>query len=167
MYTHSGTEIVPMRMSAIAKDINSRLVVVRSRLLTRKAPITSEFPNTIITARMPKNTMATTSTWPGGGPPRGPPDPGPVPLVLFVRFVNVVLLNMLCLVFCRKRIGWVNWPIGNFYVRTMPHFGSAQTFCASRVVIYVRCSMIVQDPSKYSKARFGQLKIFTQQVKEV
>ena len=83
-----------MRMSAIAKDINSRFVVVRSRLLTRKAPITSEFPNTIITARITKKTMATTSTWSCGEGPPVLPGPGPVPLVLFVRFVNVVLLNM-------------------------------------------------------------------------
>jgi len=79
-------------MSAIAKDINRRLVVVRSRLLTRNAPITREFPNTIIKARTQKNTVATMST------SRGGPGGGPVlfvlfvPLILFVRFVNVVFI---------------------------------------------------------------------------
>ena len=76
----------------MAKDTNSRLLVLRSRLLTRNAPITNEFPNTIIKARMQKKTIATTSTW-GKGGGRGPAL-APVPFVLFVAFVNVLLFDI-------------------------------------------------------------------------
>lgn len=104
IYTHSGNEIVPISMSATAKDISSKLVVVRNRLLTRNAPITSELPNTIITARMQKNTSATMSSavisGAGGGP--RPPGPGADVAFSFVTFQDVAFSSIARQVVCRK-----------------------------------------------------------------
>ena len=75
IYTHNGNKIVPISMSATARDISSKLVVVRNRLLTRNAPITSELPNTIMTASTQKKTLATMSSVVISN--RGPPGPAP------------------------------------------------------------------------------------------
>lgn len=89
MYTHNGTEIDPISMSATANDISSRLVVVRSLLFTRNAPITRALPKTIMTAKIQKKTLAATSSaviscigGPGGA--------GPLPFVLLVWFQDVL-----------------------------------------------------------------------------
>ena len=101
IYTHRGNEIVPISMSATAKDISSKLVVVRRRLLTRNAPITSELPNTIMTARIQKKTSATMSSvviWFAGGGPRPPGGPA----VEFVPFKDVVFSAIARHVVCRN-----------------------------------------------------------------
>lgn len=101
IYTHRGNEIVPISMSATPKDISSKLVVVRRRLLTRNAPITSELPNTIMTARIQKKTSATMSSvviWGAGCCPRPPCGPA----VEFVPFQDVVFSAIARRVVCRN-----------------------------------------------------------------
>ena len=88
-------------MSAVAKDISNVLLVVRSRLLTRNAPITSEFANTIMKARMQKTTTKAISTWydrAGGWGIGGIP----VAFELFVAFLDVA--KNLLLSICRQVI---------------------------------------------------------------
>ena len=90
IYTHSGSDIDPISMSATANDINSRLVVVRSLLFTRNAPITRVLPKTIMAARIQKKTLAAISSAviSGSG---GPGGAGPLPFVLLVWFQDVLL----------------------------------------------------------------------------
>ena len=89
IYIQNGNEIVPTSMSATAKDSNSKLVLVRSRLLTWNAPIISELANTINTESIPRQTISTISHH--SVRPLGTCLHASRWLELFVRFQDVVL----------------------------------------------------------------------------